>query len=103
MFDLILTDLIVLAEDALEVAVGEENIADSGFSRDRGFFSPVHEDGGYVILPTGPAVAVFSGLSSDPAVAGAESAEFSIYIRGVGHISTHEAGLFAVNGAHVIT
>jgi len=53
----VVADLVVLAIDALQVAVGEKDIADPVRAADGRFLSPVDADGGYAEGSIAPAPA----------------------------------------------
>ena len=53
-FHLFTADLVVLAVDALEIAVGEEDVDDGV---ERGFLAAVEYDGGHLEVGGGPAEA----------------------------------------------
>ena len=66
-------DLPVLAVDAVEVAVGEEDVADAFGAGDGGFLAVVDADGGDFGFASGMAEAEGMG-AVDAALAGAEGA-----------------------------
>ena len=63
MTDPIVADLVILAKDTLQIAVGEKDIANPMFTADNRFLAPVDADGGYAELRTAPAI---TGLTVEP-------------------------------------
>jgi hypothetical protein len=68
-------DLVVLAVEALQVAMGEEDVADPLLPAEDRFFSPMEADRPDGETRAGPAEADCARRAIDPAIARAEGAE----------------------------
>jgi len=68
------TDVIILAENTIQIAVGEKNRAGAALTNQRGFFSEMGAVRSHHRLGSGAAKAQFPGLSIDPAAAGTKLA-----------------------------
>ena len=69
---LVPADLKILAIDALQVAVGKENIADAICSAYNGFLSAMEADGTDVITRVRSAIPQFSHIAVNPTVTGTD-------------------------------
>jgi len=73
-FMIIATDLVILAKDALQVAMRKENIADATFAADHGFFTAVAANGTDMETRIGFAIARCTIQPVGMALAGAKRA-----------------------------
>jgi hypothetical protein len=65
-----ITDLVVLAIDAPQVAVSEENVANASLPRNYGLFSTVYANGTDLKRGIGIAISQFPGVAVGPTFPG---------------------------------